>query len=259
MVPVAEPQTGHYRVHTYDAFSRDDLIPSLARLVVRVSRKGNRDRECKKWIKVNGFLTTPVYAPPEKGEPLSLFWEEAVVLTDLWRMYKEVANRDLEALESYVNIKIEPLTPDEIENEEFLWGKGNDGRIIARSSLFNGEVAFGVRLREVEEDFLAPYQFAVLHHLADKVCRNASNIHIRYDSLTKHGTSETDGFLIRAYLEPASLLQALYLQFLQLLTEKRRVCPTCWASFIPKRKDQIFCSTACRFTYHTRKRRSQQD
>jgi len=258
MVPVADPQTGYYSAYTYDAFSRDDLIPSLVQLVVRASRKGNQNRECKKWIKTNGFLVQRICEPPSKGESLEVFWQEAVKLTKLWCMYTEAVNRDLEALKRYVSIKIERLTLDEIKNEEFLWGKGNDGRVCVSSSLFESEVAFGVKLKEVKEDFLAPYQYAVLHYVAGEVSYNIGNVRIVYDRLTKHENSDTDTFSIQAYLEPASLLQALYLWFFQLLTEKRKVCPTCWAPFTPRRRDQVFCSDGCRFTHHTRKRRGQQ-
>lgn len=254
MIPLVDRKSGYYiGAGKYDAFSREDLIPSLVRLVYRVLRKGNQKEECKKWIKTNGFLTTPVYVHPEKGESLELFLSEAKAITDLWRMYKEAVNRDFKALKSNVKISIEPLTQDEIDNEKFLWGKENDGRVCV-SGLNEGECAFGVKLREVEEDPLAPYQFAVLHHIAEKACYNAGNVRIDYDCLTKHHGSDSDSFSVQAYLKPNSLIQALYLQFLQLLTENRKVCPTCWNSFIPNRKDQKFCKESHRYTYHTRNR-----
>lgn len=257
MVPVPDLETGHLISYcTYDAFERDDLIPSLVRLVRRASRKGNAKKAIKAWIRANGFLVAPITST--EGEPLEKFWQEAVALARLWRMYQEAVNRDAEALKGYCKVKVERLTPDEIENEEFFWGEGNDGRVCVTGYLFLTEAAFGVRLKGIEQDPLAPYQFAVLHYIAGQICSKITNVRIRYDNLSKEMDADHDSFSVSAYLQPDSLLQALYLQFLQLLTEKRRVCPTCFKSFVPRRANARYCSDACRFTASTRKRRNGQ-
>lgn len=254
VIPLTDPATGYYNAHGYEAFERDDLISSLAKLVERVFRGGKQKDECKKWIRTNGFLTVPNYVAYEKGQSLEEFWQETIALVNLWKMYGEVVNRDSGALKGYVKISVENLSEDEIKNQEFLWGKGNDIRICV-TGLFEGETAFGFKRNDIDEDPLAPYQFAVMQYISEKVSYNTGNIQIRYGKLEKHQGSETDTFTMEAYMEPACLLQALYLQFLQILTKKRKVCLTCWNSFVPSRKDQTFCSDGCRSTYHTRIRR----
>ncbi|MHB1042354.1 MAG: hypothetical protein ACYC0Q_05905 [Eubacteriales bacterium] len=255
-VPIIDPETGYWHGSgRYNAFDREDLIPSLVSLVKRVNRKGRQSEECLKWIKENGFLTLPRYMLPANGQSLEMFWTEAKALTNLWDMYRQAVNRDIEALKSYTKISIEHLSVDEIKNEEFLWGKGNDGRVCV-SGLFEGETAFGIMLKEIEKDPIAPYQFAVLQYIVEKVTYYIGNLHIKNSNLVKHSGSDKDSFTIDAYLVPATLLQAMYLQFLQILTEKRKVCPACWVSFTPKRKDQVFCKPGCRYTNHTRIRRN---
>lgn len=256
MIPVDDGTPRVYTCrYTYDAFGRDDLIPSLVRLVSRASKVKDYRPACKKWIRDNGFLTTPVTQLPEVGERLDVFWKEAVTLAELWRMHAQAANRDVEALKRYVEVTIERLSPDEIEHEEFLWGKGNNARVCV-SGLFEG--AFGVRLKDLEEDPLAPYQFAIMHYVAKKVTYNIGAVHFDYVSLEKQLASEmgeTDTFLIRACVVPLNLLGALYLKFLGHLTKRQKVCPTCWQSFSPGRRDQVFCSSSCRYTHHSRIRR----
>lgn len=239
---------------TYDAFNRDDLIPSLTRLVDKVSKKGNWKGECKKWFKQNGSLTVPWYMLSKTGQSLEEFWTETLALVELWRIYAEAVNRDFEALKSRIKIKVEPLTRDQVENEEFFWGEGNDGRVCINGP-GKGERYMGISLDKIKEDPLLPYQLAALHHVSEKACYNAGDVMIKYGNIKKHHGSDTDSFSVQAYLQPACLIQALYLQFLQLLTENRKVCPTCWSSFTVNRKDKTFCSNGCRYTYHTRKNR----
>jgi hypothetical protein len=256
-----------YGVDHYSAFERDDLIPSLVRLVKKVERNGNQNHECKKWIKRYGFLTVPnSMTDGTAGQSLEEFWNATLTIVNLWRMYTQAVNRNAEALKSYMKITFRPISDSEkewmwgIPGDGFIWGKGNDCQATVESRVKGFRCApFGFLLRDIEEDDLAPYQFAVLHPVAERVTHNIGRPYFRYENLSKVTGSDTDAFTIMASVNPSTLLQALYFQFLQLLTEKRKVCPSCWKSFAPKRNNQKFCNDGCRSTYHTRERRAKNE
>jgi hypothetical protein len=253
MVPVANPETGYIEgvlEKNYEAFQREDLIKSLVRLVNKVKQNGKQQTECKKWIKKNGFLTVPEYSLPSKGELLEEFWKQSSKLVSLWKMYEQATNRDITTLKKLVEISIEPLSTDEIENEEFLWGEGNDARAVVKSSILPeiSDAAFGIKLQEIQDNVFAPYQTAIMLHVAHEVNARIGRPRLEYKNLTMCSKSDVDAFKIEVEIKPSSLLQAMYLQFLQTLTEKRLICPICEKAFKPKRKDQVYCNSSCRQT-----------
>ena len=257
VVPMQNRESGYFEVNKYEAFDREDLIPSLVKLVGKVNRRG-RDKcksELREWIRKNGFLTVSDHTAHENGQSIDDFWSAAEEISSLWQMYSEAVNRDIPAIEKYLKIDVEALTEDEKDNEIFLWGEGSDGRVVIKSPLpkLDGG-AFGVQLADIKNDWLGPYQLAILHHVAEMVTYNAGNVHFHYRNLIKQPglESETDLFKIEAIIKPSTLIQALYLQFMQKLTEKRKVCPACWKSFPVKRKDQIYCCPGCKSTHNSR-------
>ncbi len=257
--PVEDPKTTHFNVDIYDPFEMEDLLPSLVRLVQKVNRKGKQKEKCKKWIQDNGFLTVPDILAEEIGQSLDDFWKEALAIVDLWLKYKDVVNRDIEALKSYVKIKTEPLSEYEIKNGAFLWGAENDGKVIIQSNIpeLNNK-SLGILLKNVEEDPLAPYQVAVFHYIAEKITHNAGNVYFSYEKITKVAGSDSDILQISVSVNPQTLIQALYLQFMQQLTERRKVCPACWRSFTVTRNDRTYCNDGCKSTYNSRKYRKEE-
>jgi hypothetical protein len=248
MVPVLDHSTDCYHVAVYDAFDRDDLLPSLVRLVL--NNKKDWKGKCKEWIRKNGFLALPRSADPQKGESLAVFWQYAQEIASLWVLYTQAVNEDIDALKAQINLEVVELTAEEMAEEVWAWCDGNDGRVEVRSPLEMSGCAFGVRLEDMKDDPVVQYRQAVFLHIAEKVSHYAGNLFFA----TGNNRFIDGVFKTELYINPECLLPALYLQWLQLLAVKRRVCPTCLKSFVPGRDNKKFCRPACRSTFSTRKR-----
>ncbi|OPY60039.1 MAG: hypothetical protein A4E56_02949 [Pelotomaculum sp. PtaU1.Bin065] len=247
---------------TYDAFDRNDIIPSIYRLA-----KTTKDTDTAKkkamfdWISGFGFLSSEPHHFPHavyEDDKVSIFWEDVNSLAYWWELYGAITNRKLDKLKSVITIIEFKHNGFNTNTKSIINSQGN-------CWLSTEEVFFHETINEVTEEPLPYYQRAVFHYLKhniEKYLNIYGNIQIHSKKPIIISVGDRDYFKARPYLEPKTLLQALYLQFYILLCtdDIKKVCNTCGALFKPTRKDREYCSETCSNTAKSqryRKRKSE--
>jgi len=249
----------------YDAMDNISLIPSLVKLVneCKNATDNQRGEVIKKWIKQYGFLTSSdqsSYGWPE--ENLETFWDKAKKLVSLWNIYRMVTNRDLGGLKKLVlfadtrvpdiNGNLVPFGPGITEGSVYPCG-AKDGVIVSSGhTLF-----FNVELDEINKNPLRYYQLVAFSYVKTEVQRELKGISLVSKDMKLEGISDQDFFKTVPIIQANTLLQALYLQsFIILSTPGKKICEGCFRVFVPRRRDQEYCTDTCKNTAKSRRYRA---
>lgn len=241
---------------TYNAFENPDLIPSLYRLVKKWGKK-NRKKGMKEWVSQYGALG--INDTQGKRESLADFWREAETLADLWEKFQQVTQRDLESLREWIKfVSIEglPLISEvrkgKTKAEYAPFPPGGGGTV--------GGPCFYDSLGEIERNPLPYFQLAGLDYILTRVQNRLRGLRAAYSEVERITNPQEDIFKIQPRVVPVNLLQAMYLQFYLLLSDRSvKVCKCCGRLFRPEedgyRKDRQYCSDSCKLTAKSRRYR----
>lgn len=217
----------------YEAFENNDLIPALVRIVNKKFEK-NPCEGMFAWVKQYGFLVNNEgKCNPGEGESVEDFRREALLLTDLWKKYKQLCNEDIDGLRVWINVSV-----------NYFWTASYDSD-ASHSVISDTELGA----------LIAMGRFVLRKELLNR----CTDLKITTDAIYPDEK-------INLFLSPPNLLQAMYLQFLFYIKSDSpyKICPVCYGRFIPKRKDQIYCQdefspNKCRETAKARRQRSRQN
>ena len=253
----------------YDAMDDLGLIPSLVALVGDGDAPiRQREGGIKKWIRQYGFLTSP-NQPGVEGydwheENLEKFWNKAKRLVNLWDIYRMITNRELEELKEIIsfhdtrvldiNGKLVPFGPGITQGSVYPHETVAQDRVFTTSehTLF-----FNKELGEINKEPLRYYQRVAFSYIRTEVQRELKVISLVSKDMQLESSSEQDYFKTFPILEPATLLQALYLQFYIIMsTPGKKICQECGNVFLPSRKDRKYCNETCKNTAKSRRYRA---
>lgn len=205
----------------FDAFDHPELIPELMGLV----RKAEQGKDIKKlaeyWVRKWGFLHGENINEHFAGQTIGSFWRDAQYFAKSWDIYKKVANRDIEFLKNFFEIRggLKPMSEDPTQN--YQWNTLRELIPVIETYTRNGILtASEIRRDEVE---------------------------------TEVGIG--DNFTLTPTYCFFHLIDTIYMQFFISLTANKKVCPVCDKPFTPKRKDRVYCSDSCKLTARSRRYR----
>lgn len=252
----------------YDAMDNINLISSLVKLVNEYKNTTDRQKEAviKKWIRQYGFLTSPNRSAAEgfeyKEENIEKFWSKAKQLTDLWDIYRMVTNRELDDLRKIVSFT-DTRVPD-INGNLVPFGPGITAGSThpegVREGLFGESthtLFFNVELDEINKNPLRYYQLVAFSYIKTEVQRQLRNVFLTSRDVSLESSAGQDFLKTFPIIKANTLLQALYLQFYIILsTPGKKICEGCFRVFVPRRRDQEYCTDTCKNTAKSRRYRA---
>jgi len=249
---------------SYDAFDTTEIIPSLINLVEKLKKRGDKQqREDKenvdlivKWVEKWGILQSNKEDPTYKdfyGQRVSGLIQEAYKLHDLWTLYRDVTNRDLENLKEKIKI---------MKNDDLPWAATHT-YFFFENTFYIDSIDYTFNINNP----LQSYQRAAMLYLAKNIEVYIDQNRLFSKSIKKSQAYEKnkDFFKITPTLGFRSLLSAIYMQFYILLNEnEKKICPICNEPFLARRKNQKYCinkfddtkPSACKLTAKSRNYRA---
>jgi hypothetical protein len=264
----------------YNPFDYDNLIPEFINLIEKVLDDVDLYSNLKKWHSEWG----PLYDDFDH-QTVEKFSEEALKFYALWNFYKAIANRDEEALLDYIEI-----IKDEDESEErgedlFKIGFFLNNPLFKRRpdgfSQFNKKVGLKI-FREIkdpdyyfdfkptgnEEAEFKQCQETGMMFLFNQIEKYTNRANLTYGNFQHEQEQESSNFKVEPILRVQNLIDAIYLQLYILFSEnEKKICPVCNKPFVPKRKDQKYCTniidpskhSSCYLTAKSRRYRNKKE
>lgn len=240
----------------YDPFEHDELIPAFIEMIEKVLNGANLEKNIKKWVSERGLL----YGDSE-NDTVNKFWEECIKFYKIWSFYKVIANRDKDALMK--KVEMEKKTEDRYNitffsgDSSFDYKKPNiDQRLLGDYALeFDLKTTFPINFDQNRSKFEQIQSHAMIF-LFTQIEEYTNKTNLSWGSMKHERKENRSNFKIRPVLRTPTLIDSIYLQFYILFSEnEKKICPVCNRPFIPKRKDQKYCSDTCKLTAKSRRYR----
>lgn len=205
---------------SYDAFDYPELIPELIALVRKTKNGRNRNKLAEQWVSKWGIFRNDFSEEGIHGQKLSTFWRDAEDFEIAWRVYKYIANRELEILKMGLGFL------EEIDD-----------------------------LKQYSADPLTNYQWNGMKFIMYAIESHTKNGVLTAAEIRRDENEEEDSFTVKPTYFFNHLIDSLYMQFFMSLTENKKVCPICEKPFTPQRKSAVYCSSSCKLTARSRRYR----